>query len=259
MGSSTWTVRRMPKRKGSALKNPCKTVAVSIAFVLCCLVTLGCQSKVVEHGAKPVAMAKANQRFSLIAAPTGKDAAARKVLLAMDEGDTDTLYSYSDPVEIEDLHLTKKSLQALVDLYLRERGKMQSLGVTECRPFARDGSMCVETRRTDKADFAVDAMVYPTKTGLKSLVSQALIKATQDLMWVRERGGPPDAADLPFRLKCEEFFGSELGPKGIGGFVFLSWQDVMVRMVTWKDLIEHTRSQIKEPIYSGHLPRGTHQ
>ena len=105
----------------------------------------GCRAIVLDRASvQNVVTTSAPQRFSFDTQLSPKEIAARKLFSAMDRGDTKALLSMADPVEVRLLQLSEKNLKPLVDMYVAEKKKVRSLGITECQAAAREGAQRVK-------------------------------------------------------------------------------------------------------------------
>ena len=214
----------------------------------------GCRAIVLDRASvQNVVTTSAPQRFSFDTQLSPKEIAARKLFSAMDRGDTKALLSMADPVEVRLLQLSEKNLKPLVDMYVAEKKKVRSLGITECQAAAREGAQCIETLRSQRTDFTISAMVYEADDHtLRGLVTGNLIGAIQAMIWDRTHDRPQLGPEVEFRLETTKLFQRELAPKGIGCSVFLSGEDGRVKGVSWKELIRRQEERLKDPIYATH-------
>ena len=241
-----------PGRTGALVGRPCLIcLACSTLLLVSCSNTT--PSSTVPKG---IAQAKSAQRFSFLVAPTKQEQFAQQLLAAVDAGDIKTLLQYSDPAERKEMNFSEATLKPIVDLYQRERKNVRALGIVECVPSTGKGTICMETLRADDTDFQIDGMIYQTPSGPHALISQILLRGTENIIWARSSGRQQGGPEMNFHIRTFEAFRKELEPKGIKGLVFLSWQDGSVRLETWDTLLRRFRAQLKEPLYGSQGRRG---
>lgn len=209
---------------------------------------LGCSHMGAEHAfAKKVATVQDSKRFSRVTAVTDRERTARSLLDAMDRGDVGALLALSHPDERRLMHLTPGAVQALVDLYNREKEGMHPVGVSECGTSGGSGYLCTEILRSKNQDVGVSGFAFTSSKGVYALVTQSLMHSIEHLRWSRITGSDVDNETPAEKIVSIKWLAGELGPKGIPGLMFFDTEGGDLKLMTWKAFLDRAEFEKFHP------------